>query len=71
LATSWRNVAANTELLAVVGGANLKDMQLDSGGSVSHENTAGFMQARAAGYDLLISARHVATFQISSKPNGI
>ncbi|MEX2454528.1 MAG: molybdopterin-dependent oxidoreductase [Rhodospirillaceae bacterium] len=49
LATSWKQVEENTELVVMFGGANTKNMQIDSGGAVLHGNLDGFRRARAAG----------------------
>lgn len=49
MVVSWRSVLENTELVVMFGGANIKNMQIDSGGAASHENSSGFMRARAAG----------------------
>lgn len=49
LSTSWKQVVENTELIVMFGGANTKNMQIDSGGSVVHSNNEGFRKACAAG----------------------
>lgn len=49
MVTSWRNVIENSELVLMFGGAHIKNMQIDSGGAVTHDNVSGFMRARSAG----------------------
>ena len=49
MVTSWRSVIENSELVVMFGGAHVKNMQIDSGGAVTHENHSGFMRARSAG----------------------
>ena len=49
MVTSWRSVIENSELVVMFGGAHLKNMQIDFGGAVTHENHSGFMRARSAG----------------------
>lgn len=49
MVVSWRNVIENTELVVMFGGAHIKNMQIDAGGVVSHNNLSGFMRARSAG----------------------
>lgn len=46
---SWRTVVENTDLIVMFGGANMKNMQLDAGGAVLHDNHSGFTRARAGG----------------------
>jgi biotin/methionine sulfoxide reductase len=49
MVVTWRAVTENTDLVVMFGGANVKNMQIDSGGAVVHDNFSGFMRARAAG----------------------
>jgi biotin/methionine sulfoxide reductase len=53
LVVRWPEVVAHSRLLVLVGGAALKNTQLDSGGAVNHDSADWFRAARAAGVEIV------------------
>ncbi|RJQ67524.1 Asp-tRNA(Asn)/Glu-tRNA(Gln) amidotransferase GatCAB subunit C [Pseudonocardiaceae bacterium YIM PH 21723] len=53
LAVRWPEVVAHTRLMVLIGGAALKNAQLDSGGTVSHDNAGWFRAAHEAGVRII------------------
>jgi biotin/methionine sulfoxide reductase len=49
LAVPWPTIVAETRLVVMFGGANLKNAQIDSGGLAVHESADWFRRAEAAG----------------------
>ncbi|RYH58595.1 MAG: Asp-tRNA(Asn)/Glu-tRNA(Gln) amidotransferase GatCAB subunit C, partial [Alcaligenaceae bacterium] len=49
LVVSWPEIVNHTDLVVMFGGAALKNMQVDPGGAVNHDNIDWFAKARRAG----------------------
>ncbi|MFN4281302.1 MAG: molybdopterin guanine dinucleotide-containing S/N-oxide reductase [Alphaproteobacteria bacterium] len=47
--TTWRNIAAHTDLMVMFGGANLRNMQVYSGGAGAHDSELWLHKVREAG----------------------
>ena len=74
--TTWRNIAKHTDLMVMFGGANIPNMQINSGGCGEHSSKSWLHEAKAGGTHFVLvdsGARAIDRFPrcpwIAPRPN--